>query len=125
MKKFTIILIIMSIIVSCTNFSGDNDIVNKKTWVYLEIFYITKNDTTSNYIYGKIDQKDMSKIKSQKNSESLFELTEGRYLDNNDKVHTFENDKESGTFFFRIKDIVYLEIQKYDPLKINKDTIAD
>ena len=109
------------LIISCNN----RDKPNKKVWVYLEIYYITKIDTTTNYCYGKIHQSDLDKIKSHSNSKGLFELTDGRYLDDDQKVHDYSDSKESGVFFFRFEDVVYIEIQKYDPLKISTDTITD
>tara|TARA_R100001369_G_scaffold14013_2_gene28372 strand:+ start:2657 stop:2989 length:333 start_codon:yes stop_codon:yes gene_type:complete len=109
------------LIIGCNN----QDKPNKKVWVYLESHNIIKNDTTAHYNYGKIHQSDLDKIKSQSTSKGLFELTDGRYLDDDQKVHDYSDDIENGVFFFRFKDVVYIEIQKYDPLKANTDTITD
>jgi|TARA_B110000908_G_C10195893_1_gene422860 hypothetical protein len=109
------------LVFSCKN----QDKPNKKVWVYLETYYITKNDTTANYCYGKIHQSDLNKIKSQGDSKGMFELTDGRYLDDDQKVHDYSDSEESGVFFFRFKDVVYIEIQKQDPLNVSNDRITD
>jgi len=120
MLKFIFVFIGSFLVLSC----ADSTLKNKKTWVYLEVYNITQNDTTVDYVYGKLRDTDLEKIKSQSSSEDLFELTDGRYLDDNQIPHDFSEENETGSFLYRIKHITYLEIQKGDPLKFIKDSIS-
>lgn len=121
------ILLIFFITTSCINHSSDKNINNEKAWVYIELLYVTKNDTTADYLYGKIIKSDIEKIKSKKNADGLFEITDGRYIDKNDNdiIHDFAEGNQTGTFLYRYKDVVYLELLKNDPLIAQSDTITE
>lgn len=66
----------------------------------------------------------MAKFEKSSQDESLFKITDGRYVDTNDKIQAFgkhnSSSNDSGTFHYRFKDVIRLEVQKTDPLEYYK-----
>lgn len=123
MKKGLFAILVLLIFVSCDQ-TNRKKVPEKREWVYVEIFYVLKRDTTINYLYGKISSKDLAKFDKDSQDASLFKLTDGRYIDTNDKVQAYGKDNnmnnDGGTFHYRFKDVIRLEIQKSDPLEFYK-----
>ena len=110
-------LIILSIILSCNNEKKENSI-EVKTWVYLET-----EDSDGDAIYGEITQEHLNWVKENTNSDKLMMISNARYIDVKDSlVKDFSiNGNEKGTFFYKIKNISYIEMLLEDPIntKVN------
>ncbi len=114
-RRILLTLLIASLLVGCDNpTTKEND--KRKTWVYLTVTYDTTDGEITNYLYGKITQKDLHNIKTKSNSEELFEISESRYIDDDGMVIGYQEDNETGTFYYRLKNVVYMEILQSDPI---------
>jgi hypothetical protein len=115
MKKQILILLTFIFIFSCNQPSNSLK-SGEKVWVYLEIFSDVKKDITEHYIFGKIDKTDLENFELNKSNTNLFKLTDGRYIDDNDKIRDVQELNEKGTYYFRFKDVIYVEVLNSDPL---------
>ena len=124
MKKLLLIFFIICIFVSCNQPSNTTK-SNEKVWVYLEVAYTIKNDTTADFIFGRISKTDLEKFEKKTSKTELFKLTDGRYLNDDNEVRDVQELNEEGTFYYRFNDIVYMEIQNIDPLLFKEEKIAE
>lgn len=123
MRKSIFAIVAVSLCMSCDQ-SRKKVAPTEQAWVYVEIFYVINKDTTINYLYGKLSAKDLKKFEKNSQDPSLFKLTDSRYIDTNDKVRAYgkhnSDNNDVGTFHYRFKDVVRLEVQKTDPLEYYK-----
>tara|TARA_R100001369_G_scaffold85610_1_gene119402 strand:+ start:278 stop:586 length:309 start_codon:yes stop_codon:yes gene_type:complete len=86
----------------------------KKKWIYIEI----GQDTDTKY--GEISLDHLNLINDNENSEKIIMISNARYIDELDsivkKVSEYDEHK-SGTFYYKIKTIDYLEVLKKDPFE--------
>ncbi len=124
MRKSLFILTILSVLLSCNSKNKKNSI-EKKTWIYLEID--SKRYSDSDAKYGEISLKDLNSIKENSKPEKLIMISNARYNDDSDgKVKDVSDiGNEKGTFFYRIKDISYLEILKRDPINTKVEILKE
>lgn len=115
MKKQILLLLILFTTFSCKE-SSNSVKSGEKVWVYIEIFYTLKNDTIADFVYGRIDKTDLEKFETDNSSKDLFKLTDGRYIDDNEKIRDVQELNEEGTYYFQFKNVIYVEVVKADPL---------
>lgn len=109
---------------SCNQNSNTNK-SSEKVWVYLEVEYTIKKDTTADFIFGRISKADLEKFEEKTSKTDLFKLTDARYINDDNEVRDVQEINEEGTFYYRFKDIVYMELQKTDPLLYKEEKIAE
>ncbi len=104
----------MTLILSFTscNFEKKHEALTEKKWIYIEI----GQDTDAKY--GEISLEHLDLINNNDNSEKIIKISNARYIDELDsivkRVSEYDENK-SGTFFYKIKTIEYLEVLKKDP----------
>ena len=104
----------MTLIASFTscNLEKKHEALTEKKWIYIEI----GEDTDTKY--GEISLDHLDLINNNENSEKIIMISNARYIDELDsivkKVSEYDGNK-SGTFFYKIKTIEYLEVLKKDP----------
>lgn len=115
MKKLLLLIFVVLLFSNC-NKIRDNISVTQIKWVYVDIEKIIDKDTTYYHYFGRMNERILNKIDSVDNYDNLFMLTDIRYIDDYDNVVIYEDEYESGTMFFRIKDVVHIEVLKEDPI---------
>ena len=101
-------IFLMTLIISFTscNLEKKHEALTEKNWVYIEI----GQDTATKY--GEISLDHLNLINDNENSEIIM-ISNARYIDQLDsivkKVSEYDEYK-SGTFFYKIKTIDYLEV---------------
>lgn len=102
-------IFLMTLIISFTscNLEKKHEALTEKNWVYIEI----GQDTATKY--GEISLDHLNLINDNENSEIIIMISNARYIDQLDsivkKVSEYDEYK-SGTFFYKIKTIDYLEV---------------
>ena len=122
MKKIGFVLLFIVFFTSCKN--EVTEFTEENVWVYLEVGVGRKNVT--DFIYGQVLKKDLDNFKTKNESEKLFFIKNVRVIGDDDIVKDVSVDSnETGSYFYKIKQIKYLEILKKDPihLKVNSVTI--
>ncbi|MEO1013375.1 MAG: hypothetical protein AAFX53_18930 [Bacteroidota bacterium] len=114
--------VFLCVMLSCKNEKQVNSIEDK-SWIYLEIG--EREDLNDDALYGEISQKHLNWIKDDTKSEKLIMISKARYIDKKDSMvkDISLNSNEKGTFFYKIKDINYIEILKGDPINTKVDLI--
>lgn len=124
MKKLLLFILSPLLLFNCNQLAQSAATPNK-TWVYAELNIGKIGEPTEKYLYGRITKNDIKRFKSKSRSSTAFELTDARYINDAGNISDYSKDNEVGTFYFRFKDILYFEILKEDPLKVQEtDTIA-
>jgi hypothetical protein len=107
-------IFLMTLILSFTScdFEKKDEALTEKKWIYIEI------GQDEDAKYGEISIDHLNLIENNKNSEKIIMISNARYIDELDsivkKVSEYDGNK-SGTYFYKIKTINYLEILKKDP----------
>ncbi|GEM_PF-1667041 len=86
-------------------------------WVSIHIDSKMKNDTTSYYYYGQISRNVIEKLK-EPSSNGMFSLKNIRYFNPNDQLEVYEDIDYKGEMLFKLKDVIWIEIFKKDPILI-------
>lgn len=112
MKKIFFIFILTALI-SCDNKSKNE---NKKKWVYIEIGSL--NDFDNDAKYGEISINHLNLIQDNENGDKIIMISNARYNDEKELIvkEVAEDGNQNGTFFYKIKNINYIEILKEDPI---------
>lgn len=118
MKKTILSIGIIFTLISC-NLNLRDNLSQEKAWVYVELEAITSSDTSSYYYYGQISQQLLDKIDEKNQNKGLFMLSNIRYLDDFNEMKAYEDEYDQGSLFFRIQDIVKIQVLKEDPLYHN------
>lgn len=87
----------------------------KTSWVYVELETIMKKDTTLNYLYGKMNTSILDNLEN-KNKNTVFKISEIRYMNTEDKFQLYKDEDESGTLFFRVESIKKISLYERDPI---------
>ena len=116
-NKTLILLLIITIMQIRCNYTeiAFEDNRNFKQWVYVELIYIMKSDTTTNFYYGQINEEALDRI-NKNNLDGFFQLRNIRYLDKNDKLAIYESKIDMGRTTFKIASIVRIDFEKDDPI---------
>ena len=115
MKKIWSFLLLMFVLFSCQEFGVKSS--DEKVWVYLEVGIDEKN--TKDYIYGQILKTDLDNFSAKSNTEKLFNITNVRIIGNDSIVKDISlNSNETGTYYYKISKIKYLEVLKKDPINL-------
>lgn len=120
MKKLIVALVLFIILISCKNQLSET---NEETlWVYIEVGIEGKKFT--DFLYGQILKKDINFLKVNSDSEKLFFIKNVRIIGDDDIVKDISlNSNETGSYFYRVKEIKYLEILKKDPIHLKVKTV--
>ena len=120
MKKLIVALVLFIILISCENQLSET---NEETlWVYIEVGIEGKKFT--DFLYGQILKKDINFLKVNSDSEKLFFIKNVRIIGDDDIVKDISlNSNETGSYFYRVKEIKYLEILKKDPIHLKVKTV--
>ena len=87
----------------------------KTSWVYVELETIMKKDTTLNYLYGKMNTSILDNLEN-KNKNTVFKISEIRYMNTEEKFQLYKDEDESGTLFFRVESIKKISLYERDPI---------
>ena len=114
MRKI-ILPVLLTFFISC-NFTETNKTTNEKKWIYIEIGKSKDNDSDAKY--GEISIEHLDLIKQNDNLEKIIMISNTRYNDEKDSIVKDVTDEgnQNGTFYYKIKDINYIEILKNDPI---------
>lgn len=96
------------------NQSADPDSV----WVYAQFNLPEKDGIEDYYYYGRISENLYRDFIDNKIDKGIIVLRDVSYWNNDDVIEKFEDDRDSGTLVFRIEHIVYMRLQKGDPLLV-------
>ena len=120
MKKLIVALVLFIILISCKNQLSET---NEETlWVYIEVGIEGKKFT--DFLYGQILKKDINFLKVNSDSEKLFFIKNVRIIGDDDIVKDISlNSNETGSYFYKVKEIKYLEILKKDPIHLKVKTV--
>lgn len=122
MKKigFLLLLFIM-FFTSCKNMVTEFE--QENVWVYVEVGLDRKNVT--NFLYGQVLKKDIDNFKTNSESEKLFFIKNVRIIGDDDIIKDISLDSnEKGSYFYKVKQIKYLEILKNDPIHLKVDAVT-
>jgi len=120
MKKTTVLILFLICSVLCTSCDVNKDASNdsNKQWVYVELVTESKKDTSEYFYYGQVRESLYNDIKRKPDMKGLFVLFNVRYVNNDDLLELYEDDKLSGDLVFRIQDIEELVFYKDDPIQL-------
>ena len=89
---------------------------SENTWVFLELEKQMKNDTNDFYLYGEIKQTILNTINKNESSKGIFQLSNIRYINDQDLLQIYEDKSDKGIYLFRIEDIQTVRLLKADPI---------
>lgn len=116
--KNKLLLIVLSIFLSsCLNGKYDVGKKDAKVWVYMEIETILKKDTSQNYIYGQIKKSILDEMRNNPKASGIFFVDNTRYINDDDLLEIYADEKDTGELAFRLEDIKTLDVLKKDPIR--------
>ena len=106
---------------SCKN--EVTEFTQENLWIYVEVGGDRKDLT--DFLYGQVLKKDLDNFKTNSESEKLFFIKNVRIIGDDDIVKDISiNSNQTGSYFYKIKQIKYLEILKKDPINLKVNTVT-
>lgn len=118
MPKKSIFLIVSIIILSLSSCSfnlKDTQTETKYKWIYLEAQTVMKNDTTPQYLYGKVKQDFLENL-DRKSKHAMFGLYDIRYVNPEGDFQIYKDGNEAGEIFFQVESIKKISVYERDPI---------
>ena len=107
---------LLTFLTGCDSTQDEFPPKREKTWVFLELEKVMKNDTSDFYLYGEINQSILDNIANGVIDPAMFEFSTIRYIDEEDLLQLYEDETDRGIYFFRTEDIQTTRVLKADPV---------
>ena len=120
MIRKTILLKLIALVIfsfgSCDLVELDSK-TKEKQWVYIELSTISKTDTVDYFFYGQINKSIIKKIDND-DSEGLFLLSKARFVNDDDFLELYKDEKYSGELVFKLQDVEEIRLYNDDPVQL-------
>lgn len=101
-----------------------NTLPSETLWVYVQVG--VEGESFNDNIYGEISKTDLNEFGVNSKSEKLFFISNVRVIDNDSIIKDISVDSnEKGSYYYKIKEIKYLEILKKDPINSKTSFVID
>ncbi len=97
--------------------TATKNISSERVWVFAQFNVPEENDgLESYYYYGNVAKPLFDAISDNQISDGFIMLKQVRYWGDDDRVHEYKDEQDSGEIIFRIADIRRIKLINQDPL---------
>ena len=95
-------------------------------WIYAQINVPEEEGIEDYFYFGRVNKGVYTKFVDHEIKDGVIVFRDVRYWNTDNKIEVYEDAVDTGTLIFRLEDVVYLRVQKGDPLLLeSKENIAE